>query len=170
MIADLKVAADIFGTQHWVLWVSNATLCGGQYWSKWGELQSHVKLPFFYSICVLSGSLFSPLSFLFCSSFIFLCWLVLTDDSLWHLLENFLFYLFLKKNRLFYLAFSPRLSFFFRASVLWLLPFCTSSSWRPSAGCWQRRGSPTWLSLAKWGHDSFASVFCASAGVSIHEH
>lgn len=55
-----------------------------------------------------------------------------------------------------------------RASALWLRLSCISSSWHPSAGCWQRHGSPTWPSLAKWGHDSFASVFCASAGVSSH--
>lgn len=60
---------------------------------------------------------------------------------------------------------SPRLSFLFRASVLWPPLSCTSSSWRPSAGCWRRHGSPTWRSSAKWGRDSFASAFCASAGV-----
>lgn len=63
---------------------------------------------------------------------------------------------------------SRLLSLFTRASVLWLLPSCISSSWHLSAGCWLRRGSPTWQSLAKWGHDSFASGFCASAGVSPH--
>lgn len=66
------------------------------------------------------------------------------------------------------LSLSPWLSLLRRASVLWLLPSCISSSWRRSAGCWQRRGSPTWPSLARWGHDSFASVSCASAGVSSH--
>lgn len=63
-----------------------------------------------------------------------------------------------------------QLSSLIRASVLWLLPSCISSSWHHSAGCWRRPGSPTWPSLAKWGHDSFASVFCASAGVSPYTH
>lgn len=55
-----------------------------------------------------------------------------------------------------------------RACALWPLPSCISFSWPPSAGCWRRRGSPTWPSLAKWGHGSSASVSCASAGVSSH--
>lgn len=77
------------------------------------------------------------------------------------------FYFSIKRLQWFELPPSPRLCFCLlcRASVLWLLPSCISSSWRPSAGCWLRHGSPTWPLLAKWGHDSSASVSCASAGV-----
>lgn len=59
---------------------------------------------------------------------------------------------------------------FCRVCVQWLLPSCISSSWRPSVGCWQRRGSPTWPLLAKPGHESSASVSCASVGVSTCTH
>lgn len=96
---------------------------------------------------------------------------LLTSPKRWFImtpLTNYLSLVFCKTSPAVLSLSSPCLSFLYRASALWLLPSCISSSWRPSAGCWQRRGSPTWLSLAKWGHDSFASVFCASAGVSSH--
>lgn len=147
----------------WVLWVSNAALCVGQCGRKRGEQQSHVKHCFFHLRCAFSDSPFPLCPCYFAEvSFSFL-----TSSKRWFILTAFwrlLFLLVLK--RLLHLS----LSLLFRVSVLWLLPSCTSSSWRPSAGCWQKRGSPTWLSLAKWGRDSFASAFCASAGVSIHGH
>lgn len=108
----------------------------------------------------------SPLSLsfsLFCGGFTFF-WLSLRDDSSWHFSKNYLF--FFSFNR--FVSFSYTM-FLFRASVLWLLPSCISFSWRPSAGCWQRHGSPTWPSSAKWDRGLFASAFCASAGVSNHK-
>lgn len=114
-------------------------------------------------------SVFLPLYFLFCGGFIFPCQ-TLKDDS-WRLfLRTFCLFVCLNSTSpcVVIPCLSRLLSLFTRASVLWLLPSCISSSWHLSAGCWLRRGSPTWQSLAKWGHDSFASGFCASAGVSPH--
>lgn len=145
-----------------VLWLSKPARCAGQYWSEWAIQQSQAQALFLHTVRFIRLPFFS-LSSLFCRAFIFLRWLVQRDDSLWHLSQKDFFFCETVSSSSLELTFS-----LCRASVLWLLPSCISSSWRPSAGCWQRRGSPTWLSLAKWDHDSFESGFCASAGVSEH--
>lgn len=106
------------------------------------------------------------MSSVFCRGFIILWSIFLKDDSLWHRTKEPP----CKSSPVVLSLSISAFSSLCRASALWPLPSCISSSWRPSAGCWQRRGSPTWPSLAKWGHDSSASVFCASAGVSVHNN
>ncbi len=53
-----------------------------------------------------------------------------------------------------------------RAYARWQQHFCTSFSWRPSAGSWQKLGSPIWLWRGMFGPGSSGNASSVWDGVS----